>query len=203
MGLIEIQVGLARLYTDAALRERFAATPLAVGRELGLDAAEATQLAQLSTAQLNRFANSLLAKRRHEVAKLLPLTCQLLGANFAALFERHADASLSAGSKKHLADALNFDEFLRSLPDAERCAPPCLVEVLRYEEACLRIRQPRRLFVCALFRHDIVRLCRSLRQPDTPPYLLVRPTLVIWSRRPARDGVRQKVFYLKRAAKLN
>jgi len=198
MGLTEIQVGLARLYTDAALRERFAAAPLAVGRELGLDAVEAAQLAWLSTAQLNLFANSLRGKRRHEVAKLLPLTCQLLGANFAALFERHADASLPAGSKKHLADALGFAKFLRSLSDAELCAPPWLVEVLRYEEARLKIQ--RRLFVGALFRHDIVRLCRSLRQPDTSPYLLVRLTFVIWSRRPARDGVRQKVIYLSRGA---
>ncbi len=198
MGLTEIQVGLARLYTDAALRERFAAAPLAVGSELGLDAIEAAELARLSTAQLNRFANSLLAKRRHEVAKLLPLTRQLLGANFTHLFERHAGTCLPAGSKKHLADALGFAKFLRSLSGEEMCAPPWLVEVLRYEAARLKIQ--RRLFVCALFRHDIVRLCRSLRQPDTPPYLLVRLTIVIWSRRPARDGVRQKVIYLSRGA---
>jgi hypothetical protein len=63
MGLAQIQQVLARLYTDAALRERFFADPQRTGAELGLDAGEVHQLAHLSVQQVTFFARSLQRKR--------------------------------------------------------------------------------------------------------------------------------------------
>ena len=56
MGLSEIERILARLSTDEGLRSRFVEDPFALGRELGLSAAEARQLRRKAAARFDSFA---------------------------------------------------------------------------------------------------------------------------------------------------
>ncbi len=86
MGLAAVQTALARLYTDAAWRDRFLAEPALAGPEAGLDAAETARLAALPPTQVELVATSLRRKRLGEVARLLPLTHRALKPRFAALF---------------------------------------------------------------------------------------------------------------------
>jgi hypothetical protein len=62
-----LEAFLARLYTDEELRREFLATPLAVARRAGLDAAQAAALAAVDRAGLELAAQSIARKRaQHE-----------------------------------------------------------------------------------------------------------------------------------------
>lgn len=188
MGLAELQHGLAQLYTNAGLRERFLADPLAVGGELGLSADEARQLAQLSAPQLRSFADSLHNKRLNEIGKLLPLTSRVMGRRFADLFVRYAETHTPAGVQKHLGDALAFAEYVVNAALVERLEPPWLLDLVRYEKARLVAADPRRRFVACFFNHHIGPLVRSLARRSETPAVTPRPTLAVWVR-PRRHGI--------------
>ena len=63
MGLAEIEQILARLSADEALRERFVNDPVALGRELGLSAAESRQLKREAASRFDSFAKSTSERR--------------------------------------------------------------------------------------------------------------------------------------------
>jgi hypothetical protein len=182
MALIEVQRALARLYTDEATRERFLADPAATGAALGLRADEAALLAQLPAAQLRHFAASLRRKRLGEVAKLLPLSHQALGARFAAHFWRYADTYLPRGTDKHRQDAIAFAAFLAG---AAALDPPWAGDLARYEAAWLQCAEPARRLLRLRLGYapaDLVRAA-SAAAPPPPP----RPILALWLR-PPRTG---------------
>src|SRR4249919_2832862 len=106
MGLAEVQLVLAQLYTNTALRERFLSDPQAVGTELGLAPTEIQEVAQISARQVTLFANSLRSKRFGEIRKLLPLTYKVLGQKLHALFQQYAETYVPHGIKKHHDDAI-------------------------------------------------------------------------------------------------
>lgn len=56
---------LARIYVDAAARQRFLADPLAAARDAGLDAREARALADIDRIGLELAAESFARKRAH------------------------------------------------------------------------------------------------------------------------------------------
>lgn len=196
MGLREIQRALAQLYTNAALRERFFADPQAVGEKLGLSAAEVQQVAQLSSQQVNLFANSLHAKRLGEVCKLLPLTYRALGKHFALLFRRYAETYVPKGIKKQRDDAISFATFVEQVARAEDIESGWAMEVLRYEKAGLIASSiTRRLMVCR-FGYAIGKLVQSLDRGDEVPSLLKQPTIVFWVRFTRQGQLWRVVFSL-------
>lgn len=113
MSLLEQQNFLARIYTDANLRREFLAAPENTGRKNNLNENEIAEILEIFPDEISRFAESLMRKRLHEVEKFLPLTHQVLGADFMKFFREFAPTFNSTSVKKHLADALEFAEFLR------------------------------------------------------------------------------------------
>ncbi|MBI1791005.1 MAG: hypothetical protein HYR60_26035 [Acidobacteria bacterium] len=121
MELARQQAWLARLSTDAGLRERLPAGPPAAGEE-------AAWLAGLSARQVEAFAETLLRKRRSAVRGLLPQSTRSLGPRFGELFRAHA------ARRGHLApfdDARAFAEFLAVQPGP-------IAAIARREGAALR-----------------------------------------------------------------
>jgi hypothetical protein len=109
VALESVERALARLYTDAALRERFYAAPEPTAAELGLDAADLGRVLAVDRERVELFAESLVAKRFGEVRQLLPRALAAFGE--AALGERFAAFArdfLPEGVHKHRADALAF-----------------------------------------------------------------------------------------------
>lgn len=194
MSLVEIQRTLARLYTDATLRERFFGDPVGVGRELGLSDEEARELSRLPAQKVDSFADSLRAKRLLEVTKLLPMTNRILGGEFAAHFKTYAADYSPAGVKKHLGDALAFASYLETKVRRASEHPRWLLDLLRYEQARLKAADPARRVVAGLFRHDISRLVRSVARREETPAAEKRLTVAVWWRPQRRGTVRYAVL---------
>ena len=116
MPLREQQNLLTRLYTDAAIRASFFAEPARVGPEFGLEESESLELAAVSRQELDFFADSLVAKRRREVERLIPSTVGPLGGDFQELFTEFAARFVPHGHLKHLEDAIAFCDWLRGRP---------------------------------------------------------------------------------------
>ena len=179
MGLAETQALLARLYTDAPLRARFLADPAAVGASCGVTAREAADLAVCAGPQIERFARSLIHKRRREVEKLLPGSLRALGpGRFSALFDRHAAAYVPSGVARHRSEALAFAASIRP-GDPEGAFAR---DMLRYEAARLVASDPARRWVSCRCRHPVADLIGAGASPRP------RATLYFWFR-PLRRGV--------------
>jgi hypothetical protein len=73
-----MQDALAALATDARVRERFARDPASTLSALGdLAPRERAALLALPPVAIDRYARSLVAKRWHEVARVMPLTLRI------------------------------------------------------------------------------------------------------------------------------
>ncbi|MBC7933562.1 MAG: hypothetical protein H7Z38_23625 [Rubrivivax sp.] len=194
MGLAEVQRTLARIYTDAELRERFFGDPLKVGREIGLSPKESRDLAQMSAAQVKTFADSLYGKRLLGVGKLLAMTRRTLGERFDAHFRRYAAAPVEGGTPQYLDDAREFAAYLENRLREERVGSGWTLDLLRYEKARLKAADPKRRVVAAFFRHDISRLVRSVARREEPPTVVKRPTVALWIRSKRHGPVRYSAF---------
>ena len=189
MGLAETQRLLARLYTDAPLRARFAADPAAVAAEFGLVPEEAASLASMPLGPLDDFAASLVRKRRGEVESLLPLASKVLGpARFAELFRRHALGHVPLGIKKHRDDAIAFAESLtRGGID-----PPWLLDLARLEAGSLLAHDPARRRLVLRLGHHPLDLARAATGGGPTPK--PRPTLIVWFRPWSKGQLRRVVL---------
>jgi hypothetical protein len=192
MGLAEVQGVLARLYVDPSLRDRFFASPAAVGAELGLDAEEARDLARIPRRQVEQFADSLRRKRREQVRGVIPITARALGRAFAALFERYADESPPRGSKADLDDAIGFVDTLRRWADP--IEPAWAVDLARYELAWRQAARSGRIPIVRMFRFPVARLAIG---PEPEP-VARRATLACWWRPTRRGAVRLIVIAMPR-----
>lgn len=116
---------LARLLGDAELRRRFVGDSQLVARELTDDSATIEFLMRLDHRQLENQAETLVAKRQHEVAELLPETWQQLGRTAISRFRNYvAESSWPDGHTRHIRDAdafagWLFDQQIRELEIAE------------------------------------------------------------------------------------
>ncbi|MGI9473235.1 MAG: hypothetical protein ACR2NZ_16965 [Rubripirellula sp.] len=105
---------LARLLTDRHLRERFVREPAEVAAVLTHDGVQREFLLHLDRQRLVEQAESLIRKRQHEVAGLVPSTWASLGTTAVQQFRRYVDdAAWPAGHRRHQQDAFAFCEFLR------------------------------------------------------------------------------------------
>jgi hypothetical protein len=194
MGLAEIEQILSRLTTDEALRGRFVDNPFALGRELGLSAAESRHLRREAATRFNSFAASSRDRRMVDMGKLLPLTQRILQGRFAAHFNHYAATHESGGIERLFGDALDFADYLEKSLREERVGSGWTLELLRYEKARLRAADPNRRLVVAVFRHDISRLVRSVARKEEQPAVVRRPTLAAWWRSKRHTPVRYAVF---------
>lgn len=195
MGATEVRRTLARLYTEAGLRERFFGNPLVVGRELGLDEAEASLLARLSASEVKRYADALHNKRLTGVSKLLPLTQRVLQGRFSAHFMRYADAHPDGEVEGHYFDDVRaFAAYLEKRLREERLGSGWTLDLLRFEAARLKVSDPARNFVARFFRHDISLLVKSVARREPQPKVVRRPTVAVWWRPKRRGLVRYAVF---------
>jgi|SRR5438105_10643189 len=194
MGLAEIEQILARLSTDEGLRSRFVDDPFALGRELGLSAAESRQLRREAAARFRSFASSSREQHLVEMSKLLPLTHRVLGGRFAAHFRRFAPAHKPGGIERLFGDAIDFAGYLERRLREERVGSGWTLELLRYERARLKAADPNRRLVAAFFRHDISRLVRSVARREEQPAVVRRATLALWLRTKRHGPVRYTVF---------
>jgi hypothetical protein len=189
MGLAEVQRLLARLYTDAPLRARFADDPVGVAAEFGLSPEEAEGLEGLPLGQLDDFAGSLVRKRRGEVESLLPLTYRALGpGRFASLFRRHAQGFVPAGIKKHRDDAVAFAAFL----NVEVADPPWLGDLARLEASSILAHDPARRRLVLRLGHHPLELARVATDGGPAPGR--RPTWAFWFRASAKGRLRRVVL---------
>lgn len=202
MGLAETQKALARIYTDSDLRERFFADPQTVGQQLGLASDESARLAQIPAEQAAYFAASLLNKRIHEVAKLLPLSARLLGQQFRKLFREYAQTNVPSGTKKHSEDAVGFVAYAERSQRLRDSAPAWAIELLGYESEHLRAGRPKPHLRWRSFRYPVNEIARRLskgeqvsEQPET------RPVLLLWFRPSRNARLRHRVIKLGQKGK--
>ena len=108
----DLTLALGRLLSDRALRSAFAANPGQVARVFALSGRDADLFVAMDPAALEQQAQALLAKRRAEVARVIPQSWRLLGASAPARFDDHASACWPSGHLRHPQDALAFLRFL-------------------------------------------------------------------------------------------
>jgi hypothetical protein len=152
MALADVQRALALLYTDRAARERFWADPEAAGVEWGLTSDDIAQLAALSRPEVDQYAHGLMAKRRGEVAKLLPRTRAALGLQFRAFFTEYAAGFTPSGPGKHREDAVRFAAWL---DDRNAGLGRHTVDMAAYEAACLTAFASGCRFQLRVYRTDV------------------------------------------------
>ena len=118
MATLDLVSALGRLLTDRPLREEFAADPDSAADRLGVCGAERATFCALNPTELAAQADGLIAKRLHEVASLLPVTFRRLGADAPRLFRRHAERFWPTGHRRHVADAVQFLEYVSTVAAA-------------------------------------------------------------------------------------
>ena len=182
MDLGKTQHVLARLYTDAAFRERCLADPKAAGEQMGLSCEDAQQLAELSAAQVNFFAESLVRKRLKEVRRLLPRTHRLFGDRFDALFHRYARTSKLRDAKPHQQDALAFAAFLEHAVLPQSPDLRWAVELARYEAAWIEAADLACCWIVRRFRFPVSRLVQEPERQQGASLPAQRPTVAVWLR---------------------
>jgi hypothetical protein len=193
MALAEIQSALARLYTDAMLRDRFFAAPLLVGEQLGLSADDASDLARIPRREVDQFAQSLRRKRRDQVRRVVPNAARSIGGRrFAELFERYANESSPRGSKAGLADAAGFVAAVRRW--AKDVEPPWAIDLAEYELTWRQATRSGRAPIMRIFRYPVGRL--AIASPSEP--VVPWTTLAIWWRPTWCGPVRHVVLSMPR-----
>lgn len=200
MGLAQVQQALARLYTEASLREQFFAEAEACGAALGLSPVEVAQIVE-ATGQIQFFAESLQRKRLNEVNRLLPLTRRALGRAFGTLFLRYAATFTPRGVRKHQADAIHFADCLAQLHLTENLAPTWSAELARYEAGWIAAWEPDCFWHTRRFQYPVRAIAQALAQGQTPAVSQRQLGWGVWFRPRPRGGVWHWFFtspFLKR-----
>jgi hypothetical protein len=197
MGLAEVQTLMAHVYTDATIRGRFFEDPAALGGEYGLAPDELGQFEQLFASQVRFAAAALRHKRLNGVAKLMPLSRQMLGEHFARLFTRHAEAYAPSGIRRHRGDALAFAAFVERLAHSELIEPAAALDQLRYEAAWLQAADATPCWIVRRFHQPI----RTRRADGGEQVQGRRLRAALWVRVRPGGRLRHLVFMLRHPAK--
>jgi hypothetical protein len=116
---LDFITALGRLLRDADLREAFVTNAAATVGSLGSSEAVRAALLSLEPADLEFQARGLLRKRFDLVRRVLPLTCQSLGAKAWPVFEDYARVCWPSGTLMEARDAEGFcSRLVRSHPEA-------------------------------------------------------------------------------------
>lgn len=188
MALAEVQAALARLFTDAALRDAFFADdPEAAARRCGLDKADARALARLSRPDVERFAATLLRKRVAGVRAALPLTARALGpAAFATLAAPVLTGPARPG--RHRDDARAVAQHLADLMRSQGVTPSWAADLARWEAAAGDAGRRRCCLVCRRFRYPVADLAAAILSGAVPVAVTPRTTVSVFVRWPGQRG---------------
>ncbi len=110
-----LTTALSLLLAQTALRDAYRQDPEALARRLEVGAPDLPSFLSLDLQGLEAQARSLKSKRFHEISSFLPRTMVLLGVSASQEFFAFAEDFWPKGHKRHLLDAINFCEHLRSL----------------------------------------------------------------------------------------
>lgn len=120
MNQLDAVEAMGLLLRDRQWRDRFASDRAGTIKELGIAPSQSKFFAALKLEQLDAQAESLIRKRRTEVARLIPETWSRLGSEGRCRFHQYADQSAwPEGHRRHFIDAAQFCEFLRSSAEPE------------------------------------------------------------------------------------
>lgn len=108
----DLVTAVGRLLTDRRLLEAFAADPDRVASRLGLTGSARCLLSSLNPTELRCQADALIAKRLHEVARILPATLQRLGPDGERLFREYAANYWPQGHSRHFEDSVRFADYV-------------------------------------------------------------------------------------------
>ena len=150
-GLANTQAALARLFTDAGFRRGFLADP-----------SQCPELEAIDSGAVERFADSLTAKRVLDARKQLPLTAAVLGRDFAPLLRAALRETPRPGRSHDDAAALA----LRLTADGGR---GWIADLARYELALLEASRPGALFMARRFGWPPHRLAVAARSGAAEP----------------------------------
>jgi hypothetical protein len=109
---IDLTSALARLLSDASLRNDFVRDPTGVAHVLDVAESHRVTFCSMQAEQLEAQARVLVGKRFHAVGSLLPRTFARLGDRARDLFEAHAASFWPTGHRRHLEDAAAFGDFI-------------------------------------------------------------------------------------------
>lgn len=146
MSLACRQAALAKLLTNASLRQQFKRTPELVREELGLDESDVAFLSRIAADQVDHHARSLLRKRLGYARNTLTATAQSLGGEFQPTFLRFAsEHQLPLGERRYERDALAFLDWFKT-PDSFE-----LLSAIKLDRIRIDMRQSRREFYAGVF----------------------------------------------------
>jgi hypothetical protein len=180
MALAEVQKALARLFTDAALREVFLSDPQHGAARLGLDAIDARLLGAIAPKELRSFVASLSAKRALDARRRTPLVAAALANRFETHFE--AASSRSDADVVEQADALA--RRLSALARDGQIEPCWIGDLARYEAACVAASNKRFFVRAHWFRYPIGVIVTALLAGAAMADIPSRRSLGVWLRYP-------------------
>lgn len=181
MELSRLQQILVRLYTDRWFRERFFNDPFGVGAAHGLSPIQVDRWRDLSGAQVEFFASSLVRKRMNEVRKMLPFSSQVLGRTFERLFWLYAETHTLEAHKPHQQDAVNFTNYLQQRV-AKYVRPQWALNLARYEAAYIETIGLGHWWAVHVFRYPIDQLVATIDRKGEIIGPTPSPVLAIWHR---------------------
>lgn len=112
MQTLDLTTALARLLTDARLREEFRKAPERTADSLHVSSADRASFCELDAEALEFQAQGLIFKRFHEVLKWLPQTLCCLEGRGKTHFLKYANTYWPKGHRRHQLDALEFCRYL-------------------------------------------------------------------------------------------
>jgi hypothetical protein len=192
MSIAEMQACLARLYLNDAYRHWFYADPAGALAGYRLEPEERDVLPRLPRDQLERFASSLIAKRRKDAEAAYPASFALNGEAMRRLYHRYHQLLPPRLDQPRTEDVIAFGRFAEASLRDDELIVAYANELVRYERlyytACVdasgRSKVPgqvddrlpsqaqpgiRRGVHLAHFDHDVAAVEEALRQGDPPP----------------------------------
>lgn len=190
MSLQNVQMLLAKLYTDPQIRESFFLDPEQTASDFGLSVQEQAQILELSKPLTRTFAHSLVHKRQGVVQKLLPCTFQSMGPLFNKAFHAFSSSYVPVGVRKHKEDAVRFALFLQEwIPlQADDTLPVYCIELARFEACWVEAHHPDVRWMLRTFRYPVHMLVQNVRtSKELPDSCAPRWTCAFWWRWSSRS----------------
>lgn len=134
-----LQSALARILTDAVVREQVFRSDTEAMQRLGLTAEQGRQMREIDHQRVELFAELLVINRLSKAMEGLPMTTQLLGADIWNVARAFNQACPPTEAKKYV-EALAFGQFLQDKWCREPSSVPYAADVLCYEMSFLEVR---------------------------------------------------------------
>lgn len=133
-------------------------------------------LNEIENEQLLFFANSLMAKRKHAVHSLLPITAHLLEHEFTKHFNNFSQKYVPKGVHKHHDDAIEFCLFL--IKEKKYIFSKIQLDLIEFEKDCVSNFITPLKFKLKLLKTNPVKFLMKLKPGAIPSKDIV--TVLLW-----------------------